>query len=180
MAKLLTRNGFVSEAKLVEEIFQSEAGHGTSYAQMARRLLKGSGYVAYNWQHFDHRVISKETRLAVWLFQNRDRETLAGTMYSLGVMLPLELAVHRQIIPGEVDAFVKRGYYGVALNDLAYLAEHAGDSGAEHQHEDTIVKLLRGIRVTTNQKAEIVRGCREFLDALQGFYDALERIITLT
>ncbi len=174
----LGANGLASASDLAREIFASEAGHGTGFAEMAQLLLNGSGFETQDWCQFDDRSVTPETRMATHVFRMREGASLAHALYSLGVMLPLEMAAHRQIIPGEVDAFIERGHYGLTLDRVGYLAEHAGEQGAERIHEDTIITLLRDIRLTPDQEAEVMRGCTEFLDALQGFYDALDRLIT--
>lgn len=137
----------------------------------------GLEYCLADWSLFDEGVLSDETRAACDLFRRRDVRTTDEALYSLGAMLPLEMAAHRQIIPGEVAAFATGGRYGLALSDIPYLAEHFGEYGVEHAHEETILSLIAGARLTPDQQARVLRGCIEFLDVLESFYGALDRVI---
>jgi hypothetical protein len=148
---------------------------------MARLLLQGSPYADEDWRFLPASRASTAVQKAANIFDIRCGTTNLEILYSLGALLPLEMAAHRQIIPGEVTAFVTSGHYGLTLSDIPYLAEHAGECGAEHLHENAITVLINSLDVDHDPEFEdkVMHGCREFLDALEGFYDSLKRIISV-
>jgi hypothetical protein len=176
MAKTLWQAGLVKASETVEAIIASEAGHGEQFAQMARILLHGSPYTARNWADFRSALVSAETIRAQTSFLERQNTSLESALFSLGVLLVVELAANRQIIPGEVHAFTGCGHYGLHIGQVPYLAEHAGEGGAEHDHERAILEAVASV-YEVGQLRTVRAGCEEFLDVLAAFYDRLLAIV---
>ena len=181
IAQELRSRGWRKSADMVDAIFTSEARHGEDYAQMAKLLLREEAHLVTPFSNFWAEnagfATSRETRNVCsqfWLRQHREH-----ALYSLGVLLVVEMAAHRQIIPGQVAAFIDSGFYGLTLSEVTYLNVHAGEHGAEHAHEQAVIDLLASLgSVNPRDWSEINRGSREFLTALNGFYNRLEACIT--
>ena len=108
MAEALEENGYGMQAGLVREIFKSEEGHGATYVEMARLLIKGSVYESFNWGCLESSV-SEAIGAVVVVFEKRKYNILTDALYSLGALLRLERAGHRQSMPGEGEGFIRGG-----------------------------------------------------------------------
>jgi hypothetical protein len=176
LTDVLTALGLAAQAALIADIIRSEEGHGDDFAAMAKLLLRGTVYAERDWADCGHCKWA-ETTAAVAAFARRECHEPADALWSLGTMFTVELAAHRQIIPGEVAAFVTSGFYGLDLHEIRYLDEHAGEKGAEHDHEDKIVQVVASLPYNNVMRQMVERGVTEFLDILAAFYNRLQVII---
>lgn len=164
-------------AEMVQRILDSEVGHDVDFARMSRQLLTGSKFT--DCWHGDfikkYDQLVPEVRLAYSMFTLRQLTSRDATLFNLGVMFVVELAAHQHIIPGEVAAFIDSGFYGLKLDDVRYLKDHAGEHGAEHDHEQTICTVIVNLEYKDSDAVD--RGVNQFLECLEKFYDRLEMLI---
>lgn len=170
--------GLTTHAEMVEKILESEAGHGDDFAAMSRSLLDGSKFGDGWYGDFNKKYdqLAPETRLAYGMFELRKLMNPDAVHFNLGVMLVVELAANRRIIPGEVRAFIDSGFYGhYQLDDITYLERHAGENGAEHNHEKDICSVIAMLE--WKDYDAVNRGVEQFLECLEVFYDRLDMLI---
>jgi hypothetical protein len=175
----LRQVGFPNQADQVVIIFESEDGHEHGFEEMAQILLARSPeankrFIYFTW--FQTPALDEVRRI----FARRGESSREAALYSLGVMLVVEMVAHRQVIPAEVAAFVDSGHYGFRPS-IPYLAEHAGEDGAEIQHELTIIAIIRSFEDRTDfSEADWVSvrdGCEAILAAFAAWYDELDQIL---
>ena len=173
----LRQLGFVSQADQVELIFCSEAGHEYGYDDMTKSFLVGSSEVSRSYKDFDWlRTPAVERVRAV--FARRAEVSREAVLYSLGVILVVEIFAHRRFIPAMVAASRQ---YGLVPEEIPYLAEHAGEGGAEFQHELTIIALLgsfEGLPEFSEGDWQLVcNGCESILAAFADWLSELDQIL---
>ena len=193
-----------TEARIVEEISTSEDGHTIAFQRMAGYLLRetdaeGGMRIEEDPRHIDRGLI--------WLSGAKlgsepdfDRETgllsetraLTSSIRSsraileeitvarnVGAMAVIEMLANRHIIPGMVAAFLDSGHYRARIehSDMGYLAEHAGEDGAELQHETDILRVVAATLASRCGWA-VFQGSRSLLPKIATFYDALDDALT--
>lgn len=192
MPLLLDQHGFDIGWRTVMDVLGSQRNHEEQLQEMADILIHGGPCddaltVTFlsdtdEWSQLTDGTIETIHVLCLRSIGRYDDATQSerfnDTLRALGGMLVVEIAMNRQIIPGEVAAFVDSGFYGLALSDVAYLNEHAGEQGAEHNHEQRIITMFRRMELNSNQWQLVHDGCVQMLGALQHFYDDLEKILS--
>ncbi|OBU85919.1 hypothetical protein [Chromobacterium subtsugae] len=192
--------GLISQAQLMAEIAQSEQGHGADLARMAGHIVNRSGarprFADVNDQQqvetelkeasdrllADHPGYERptglllQTRRAMAAFQRRARSDFDSTMRNLGTAFALEIISNRALIPGEKQALVDTGHYGVRLEDpeMHYLLDHWGECGAESQHENHVREAVAAT-LTASTAPLILEGMLDFLDPLAEMWDVLDQ-----
>ena len=153
----LEQNGYIDASKKILEIEKSEQHHGISLAITATCCIKAAGGVELSTnlnkdiqktarlfaglENGENALIEKAIALAqpcVDLFYARSQCTPAEAQYFLGVTYGVERLANKNIIPGEVRAFVRSGFYNLTLEqtEMGYLREHVEEcDGAEGWHE---------------------------------------------
>ncbi|MFY9806023.1 MAG: hypothetical protein WCC47_09140 [Pseudonocardiaceae bacterium] len=183
----------------MEEIVDSEVGHGTELAAMAGHIVNRSGEAVVFKDVFDKEGVeaglkSSSDRLlaglpgydlvtghtaqaeaAIAVFRRRGVSDPQSTVRNLGTALALEIISNQSLIPGEKRALVDTGSYGVALEDpeMHYLAEHWGECGAEQVHEQNVIKAVDSI-LDTATTPQIEAGVQDFLNSLTSLWDLLD------
>lgn len=183
MVDILDRDGCTAERDAVAKILASEDGHEEQLQTMGNALLGGEFTEQLN--HIDEEDlydrITDGMNDVIGTLTHRDADNLNDVLTALGGMLVVEIAANRQIIPGQVVAFIDSGFYGLTLDDVPYLNEHSGEHGVEHGHEAAMIALVGGILQKTGechpQGDYVLHGAVEMLDSLAHFYDDLEAIL---
>ncbi len=171
MAEHLEGHGLKEQASIVRLIEESEREHGLMYARMSMKLTGAAIRVPTT----DTPAIHELRRI----FVARAYEDYDSVFYSLGAYLALEVMAEYHIIPGQIDAFIRSGHYGVSLNDeaLRYLRKHHEEFNADVIHALRIRSALRIVPANTSATPLVEKGAAEFMDALEDFYDELTEII---
>ena len=190
---------FQKESALMQEIVESESGHGPELATMAgfivnrraRRavfdrlddqqavecqLKEMSDRMLGSLPGYDRRSgLTVQAREAIAVFDRRKKTDEASTYRNLGAALALEMISNNQLIPGEKHCLVDSGLYEGSLEtpEMHYLLEHWGEVGAEQQHERNAIDALDSMYNDTTQ-AWINAGADEFLDSLTRLWDLLD------
>lgn len=170
--------GFAPQAFLADKVFTDDEVQAGGFADMAPVLLRNSEFETEDWRGITAEDLSRAACAAVRVFRRRTCETFLDAIYSLGVLFALKLIAHRQIVPGEVDAFVSRGHYGTVLADPPYLAAQSGDSGLGQSHATAVMQIFKDFPVSERLQNMVHCGCIDLLDALRNFYDRLHEIVT--
>ena len=180
IAEQLRNMGFPEQAIEIDAIFQSEAGHGREFALMVIDLLELSEDRQDEWDCFVQMTdVPIRARKVAWQLAERGLIMTRGELgEALGVMLVVELAANRAIIPGQVKAFDESGFYVLTVGGSAYLDAHIGEDGAEHDHEERMIRIVTGLQGVDGIREGIERGVIRFLPALNGFYSDLHAAIT--
>lgn len=92
-------------------------------------------------------------------------------IYFLGVTYGVERLANKNIIPGEIEAFIRSGFYELRLekSEMGYLREHAEEcDGAEGWHEAYMKQIIDTIDDQSAQKgiADIERTTSEWYKSL--------------
>lgn len=194
--------GLTRQRELIEEIVESESGHGAELARMAGKLINQTAEThlieevddqaaVEGWLrsasdsvfgHLDgyteREGLTAECAAAIEVFDRRANGSPNATLRNLGTALALEVISNRSLIPGEKQALVDSGNYRVALEDpdMHYLEEHWGECGAEQQHERNVIEAV-GEALTPATEAVLVGGVNDFLDSLAALWDVLDRTV---
>lgn len=204
MAEGLTALGQDAAPQLLREIEESERGHENRFLEMARRLLietepEQARYLPLNDLSSTHELLRQlsvrrlnnvpgvhhkagllvQTVRSQLHFRQRADTRREMVAYNVGGMLAVEMLANRHIIPGEIRAIAYSDHYDVDLDqpDLAYLAEHAGENGAEAQHEKAIRKITADLLEHDNLAAFVGNGAQITCDIVGEFYDVLETVL---
>ncbi|MFD9793923.1 hypothetical protein ACFWXK_23590 [Streptomyces sp. NPDC059070] len=194
----LRRIGWDEQAVLIEEIVDSEAGHGPELATMAGHIVNRTGEQVFDDVYDTERVeawlkdcsdrllaqlpgYDRETGLtaqataAIEVFRRRFSTDSATTVRNLGTALALEIISNQSLIPAEKRALVDSGHYKSDLDEpeMHYLAEHWGDAGAEQQHEANVIRAVSTVMDSSNSD-DIARGVEDFLESLCALWDILD------
>jgi hypothetical protein len=198
-AEALAKHGMPEQSKLIQEIVDSENGHGPELATMAGYILNKtsrrqicpdvdnqeaveaklrdySDKLLASLPGYDHgEGLAIQTRQAISVFEGRKKADRESTIRNLGAAIALEMVSNGHLIPGEKRCLVDSGIYMVSMNDreMHYLVEHYGEIGAEQQHEKNAIAAVAAI---LNDETEplIMEGVRNFLDSLERFWDFLD------
>ncbi len=171
--------GFPEEATEIDAIFQSESDHRRQFALMVIDLLELSEDRLEDWDCFASMTVPEGVREATWQLAEREIIMTRGELgEALGVMLVVELAAHRSIIPGEVKAFDESGFYTLTVAGASYLDGHSGEDGAEYDNEKRMIRVIASLQHVDGIREGIERGVNRFLPALNGFYTDLHAAIT--
>ncbi|MEV6548295.1 hypothetical protein AB0M57_06240 [Streptomyces sp. NPDC051597] len=190
--------GWDEQAMLIEEIVDSEAGHGPELATMAGHIVNRSGAQVFEdvydtaaveaWlKSQSDRLLSglpgydRETGLtrqaaaAIEVFRRRFSSDAETTVRNLGTALALEIISNQSLIPGEKRALVDAGHYKTDLDEpeMHYMAEHWGETGAEQQHEANVIRAVSSVMDETNGE-RIAQGVDDFLTSLCALWDVLD------
>jgi hypothetical protein len=156
-------------ALVIEKVRENERQHGALYQDMAKRLL-GKPVIF-------RETITPAIQQMEAIFVNRDYEDHACVYKSLGAYLALDVMTDHHIIPGQINAFVKSKKYGVRLSELEYLRKHYAEYSAAAVHGLKLRSALMIVPHSDNAFTHVKQGTKEFMDALQLFYDELVAII---
>lgn len=160
----------------IDKILASEQGHEAQLQAMGALLIGSTHLEPLNRLDEDdiYERITDGTHDAIGTLTLRETDSWDDALYALGGMLAVEIVANRQIIPGQVAAFIDSDFYGLTLDDVPYLKEHAGEHGAEHDHEATMITVVGNF--LPDDQARVAEGATEMLNSLEGFYDDLEAI----
>jgi hypothetical protein len=191
--------GFEKETKLLQEIVDSEEGHGADLATMAGFIMNRAAKCEICRDLYDQTAVERQlkdysdqilaylpgytpksgltiqARNAIAVFDRRKCTDRKSTFYNLGVALALEITSNHHLIPGEKHCLVDSGLYGARLSDpqMHYLAEHWGELGAEIQHQKNIIAVVSSV-LTAETEPFTLGGVSDFLDSLVHLYDVLD------
>jgi hypothetical protein len=195
----LRNMGWDEQAALIEEIVDSEAGHGPELAAMAGHIVNCSGEKIVFKDVFDKNGVETGLKLssdrllaglpgydlltghtaqaeaAIAVFRRRELSDPQSTVRNLGTALALEIISNQSLIPGEKRALVDSGNYGVTLDDpeMHYLAEHWGECGAEQLHEQNVIKAVDSL-LDAETTPNVEAGVDDFLKSLTALWDVLD------
>ncbi|AZS75799.1 hypothetical protein DDE74_37315 [Streptomyces lydicus] len=190
--------GWNEQALLIEEIVDSESGHGPELATMAGHIVNRTGSQVFDDVYDTTRVeawlksssdrllaglpgYDRETGLtpqaaaAIEVFRRRFSSDAETTVRNLGTALALEIISNQSLIPGEKRALVDSGHYKADIDEpeMHYMAEHWGDDGAEQQHEANVIKAVSSVMDASNSE-QIEQGVEDFLSSLCALWDVLD------
>lgn len=191
--------GLQKESMLLNEIVESEEGHGPELAAMAGFILNAAARKQVCTNVYDQDSVerklkecsdkilgtlpgyNKQTGLtiqaekAIEIFEKRKLTDQGSTIENLGVALALEIISNSHLIPGEKHCLVDSGLYGATLEkpEMHYLLEHWGEVGAEQQHEKNVIEAVDSV-LNDDTKDVIILGAKSFLDALVSLWDLLD------
>jgi hypothetical protein len=192
--------GLQKQRSLLEEIVESEGGHGPELATMAgflvnrsapdgtrpidtsttesiERQLKGYSDMLLGALPGYDRVsgLTVQARQAIAVLERRGERDRDSTIKNLGTALALEIVSNQHLIPGEKAAIVDSGNYGASLDlpEMHYLQEHWGECGAEQQHENNVIMAVDDV-LTAKTEALITDGADDFLDSVAALWDVLD------
>lgn len=195
----LAELGLTEESGLMQEIVESEEGHGAELATMAAFIVnQAAGQTMFEDLDDQDRIeaglkvlsdyhlgslpsyeeetgLTVQARKAIAVFDGRKRDGYRDTMRNLGVALALEIISHRHLIPGEKRCLVDAALYDVKLDqpEMHYLLEHWGEIGAEAQHETNVLEAARSL-ADKGATGSLEEGIDDFLDALCALWDVLD------
>jgi hypothetical protein len=191
--------GSAEQAKLLQEIVESEEDHGPELAAMAGHIVnRAAGEIVFRdlgnqekvesgLKSFSDGLLSQlpgydqetgltvQARKAIGVFERRKQAGRDDTLRNLGAALALEVISNRHLIPGEKHCLVDAGHYGASLDEpeMHYLLEHWGEVGAESQHERNAIDAVNQ-SLNDEDRPLIVEGIYEFLDSLCALWDVLD------
>jgi len=197
--KSLYELGSAEQAKLLQEIVESEEDHGPELAAMAGHIVnRAAGEIVFRdlgnqekvetgLKSFSDGLLSQlpgydqetgltvQARKAIGVFERRKQAGRDDTLRNLGAALALEVISNRHLIPGEKHCLVDAGHYGASLDEpeMHYLLEHWGEVGAESQHERNAIDAVNQ-SLNDEDRPLIVEGIYEFLDSLCALWDVLD------
>jgi hypothetical protein len=195
----LAKHDLLRESELLQEIVESEEDHGPELARMAGFIVNKAagetvfsdvydqegveaGLKDYSDQFLGHLPgytpedgLTTQVRRAIAVFDRRKETDLDATYKNLGTALALEMISNNHLIPGEKTCLVDADIYGATLDqdEMHYLLEHWGESGAEQQHEKNAVAAV-GAVLDDKTEPLIRQGAEEFLDSLANMWDLLD------
>ncbi len=173
LPQVLARAGMIEASRLVASIFASEAGHDTELEITARYLAERC--------RIRERIMStqiKSLKRLRAIFDQRKSTNPSTIPHNLGILLGIEKLANRNIIPGEVAAFITSGHYNCSLEtpEMRYLADHYGELGAEEDHEQKIIKVVSQLH---EESAAISAGETTIYEATQAYYDEMQDKLAL-
>lgn len=195
----LVAHGLAGEGKLMQEIVDSEEDHGPELATMAGHIVNRAagadvcgdlydqaGVEAALRSYSDQLLgslpgygeddgLAVQTRQAISVFDGRQDGSREATIRNLGTAIALEMISNNHLIPGEKHCLVDADLYGATMEqpEMHYLVEHYGEIGAEQQHEKNAITAVASI-LDDETAPLVMEGARNFLDALEKFWDFLE------
>ncbi|MBP6084717.1 hypothetical protein KA517_00570 [Candidatus Gracilibacteria bacterium] len=168
LPQVLAKAGMIEASLLVASIFTSEAGHDIELAITAR-------YFAEHCRTREQvvRADIRSLRHLRAIFDERKSTDPRTIPHNLGILLGIEKLANRNIIPGEVAAFITSGHYDCYLEtpEMHYLAEHYGELGAEEDHERKIVAVVSQL---PEERAAISAGELTIYEATQAYYSEMQ------
>ncbi len=179
----------------VSVIIASEQGHGIALSVMCGFILSctpgNQGTIPDQVKEIDKFLREKsieelgvellsETRELIKLFEPIKHTNRSEIMSALGVRLAVEILANRQIIPGELQAFIDSKKYvlkgkpiELTSPKMNYLREHAGEYGAEQEHEKKMFSVLLAAVEETDLPV-VVNGSIQMCDALEKLYNKMK------
>ncbi len=171
--------GLTQTADNMESIIASEAGHGKELETMAQYLIGKTITCSQLKKVFKLDTIPSLQEMEQ-IFAVRKSLDPKNIPYNLGVTLALEILANQNIIPGEVEAFVDCGHYQVSLTDpeTHYLAEHAGEAGAEAHHEKLITEAITQLKDAEHIiQGQLTTGINDMCCVTYRFYEELSPLV---
>ncbi|WP_328682219.1 hypothetical protein OG226_27805 [Streptomyces sp. NBC_01261] len=190
--------GWDEQAVLIEEIVDSESGHGPELATMAGHIVNRTGSQVFDDVYDTARVeawlksssdqllsglpgydretgLTPQAKAAIEVFRRRFSSDAETTVRNLGTALALEIISNQSLIPGEKRALIDSGHYKADIDEpeMHYMAEHWGDAGAEQQHEANVIRAVTSVMDASNS-AQIEQGVEDFLESLSVLWDVLD------
>ncbi len=195
----LKAHGLHRQSELLEEIVESESGHGPELATMAGFIVNQSADKPvfsdlYNQEKVEEKLkefsdqllgslpgydletgLTAQVRKAIGVFDHRKLTDIENTYRNLGTTLALEMISNQQLIPGEKYCLVDSGIYNADLDapEMHYLLEHWGEVGAEQHHEQNARTAVE-LALKTEYAHLVIEGADDFLDSLTGLWDVLD------
>jgi hypothetical protein len=173
LPQTLAKADMVAASQLVASIFASEAGHDIELAITAKYLAER----CRNREQITRTDITS-LKLLRTIFDQRRSTNPRTIPHNLGILLGIEKLANRNIIPGEVAAFITSGHYDCTLKtpEMRYLADHYGELGAEEDHEQKIVAVVSQL---PEESAAISAGETTIYEATQAYYDEMQDKLAL-
>ncbi len=171
----LNNAGLVQAASNFDTIIASESGHGEELEIMAR-YLTSRAKVRSGVQNILPSRTPPSLQEMEKIFAVRKSLDPKNIPYNLGVTWALEVIANQNIIPGEVAAFVDSKHYQVSLTDpeMHYLAEHAGEAGAEATHEKLITEAITQLKDAKHiVQDQLTIGINDMCNITHRFYEEL-------
>ncbi|UNO38369.1 hypothetical protein [Streptomyces sp. MST-110588] len=195
----LREMGWNQQADLIQEIVESESGHGAELATMAGHIVNRIAGEPYFSDVFDRNTVepglkehsdrilgalpgydpvkglTAQAAAAISVFERRTESERTTTIRNLGTSLALEIISNQSIIPGEKRALVDSGHYGVTMEEpeMHYLAEHWGECGAEQLHERNVIEAVGSV-IDRQTAPELEKGMTDFLESLSALWDVID------
>jgi hypothetical protein len=195
----LRQHGLDHESDLLQEIVESEEDHGPELARMAGFIVNQAAGETVFPDVYDQQAVEAglreysdrflgslpgydpddglmvQTRRAIAVFDRRKETDIDSTYRNLGTALALEMISNNHLIPGEKTCLVDTGTYGASMDqdEMHYLLEHYGETGAEQQHEKNAVAAV-GAVLDDKTEPLIRQGAMEFLESLSNLWDLLD------
>jgi hypothetical protein len=189
----------LEQSDLMQEIVESEDGHGPELATMAGHIVNQAADQIVFENLYDQKAVENKLKLysdrllgtlpgydattglttqvrrAIGVFDRRKQTDTRSTFRNLGVALALEMISNRQLIPGEKHCLIDSGLYRTSLDvpEMHYLLEHWGEVGAEEQHEKNARAAVEKA-LDSEYSTEVIEGAEEFLDSLASMWDLLD------
>ncbi|MEL7067519.1 MAG: hypothetical protein AAGN15_02565 [Cyanobacteria bacterium J06581_3] len=193
-----------SASKLLEDIVDSEVGHGADLSKMAgfviNRATKSNLFKELSNQEtveaqlkyysdallghlygYNHDSgLTVETKNAASIFERRKLVDYESTIMNLGSALALELVSNNHLIPGLKYCLIDSGLYNVRLDipEMYYIKEHWGELGAEQQHENLMIEAINSAHSSANMYW-LTKGASELLDSLLILWRLLDRTLLI-
>jgi len=194
--------GWNTQAELLDEIVESESGHGGDLAAMAGHVINRSADIPRYPDVWDQKAVeaglkadsdrilgslpgydrelglTAQAAAAIAVFERRGGADRRTTLTNLGTALALEIISNQSIIPGEKKALVDSGFYGTALDEreMHYLDEHWGECGAEQLHERNVIEAV-GAVIDRDTFPALEKGMNDFLDSLSALWDVIDAAV---
>jgi len=190
--------GLDEQSRLIQEIVESENGHGPELAMMAGYIVnRAAGKKVVNdlvdqaaveakLREFSDELLGSipgygadglavQTREAINVFNGRNDSSRQATIRNLGTAIALEMVSNNHLIPGEKHCLIDSGLYGVSIDEpeMHYLLEHYGEIGAEQQHEKNAIEAVASV-LDEETAPLVMEGARDFLDSLERLWDLLD------
>lgn len=185
--------------ELFDAIVESEDGHGPELATMAGNIVnKAAGQTIcadlYDQDAVEAKLhefsdmflaslpgwdpesgLTVQARRAIEVFTRRGNTDRESTLRNLGTAIALEITSNQMIIPGEKEALIDSGLYGISLEDpeMHYLLEHWGELGAEQMHEQHAIDAV-GLALNEDTARYVLEGVNDFLDSVTALWDVLD------
>lgn len=195
----LRKHGLSRQSELLQEIVESESGHGPELATMAGYIVNRAARAPifadlYHQEQVEAKLkefsdsllgslpgydmktgFTSQVRKAIGVFERRKLTDVESTYRNLGTTLALEMISNQQLIPGEKYCLVDSGIYRTTLDvpEMHYLLEHWGEVGAEQHHEQNARTAVE-LALRTEYAQFVVEGVEDFLAALTGLWDILD------
>ena len=195
LPKTLREHGLVEQAALVEQVLRSEDGHQEELWKMLEFLLQrafptetaeliGGKNTGKDFGNMltERRTLLPGSRSMIELFRARDLEGYDNALFSLGVMVGVEFFANRSFMPGFATFCVGNPTFGhptMETEELFYLKEHCGESGAEAEHEAKMTQAMLNGLFREEDLAQVALGAKKLCDTAQDWYRDMSSCFSL-